>query len=400
MAGAAGAGAASAPQSGGGGTPFQLASNWYAEKNNQGGTSGYTVTTSAANISGAINAGQYLRGVRLILRTTTAGTAGTAGTVSDLPANYLTGVDLVNVDGSMILYSMSGFAHAIAQKYTRPWQGSPFAYPDAAASTALNSQFTWFLQPEIRWTAGVLANTDSRSQYRFDASIDTAANITQGAGTWSGAPVVAVTPYMDCWAQPDDRDLQGAPNQATPPGLNLQVKRRHQIFTMNANTSDNVMQSALTGNALRAMIFVTRTGANNCREDLFTDPITVQVDNRSLGKFSTQVRTTEAAGSGFLEQWIFEMYQEYFASYDKEVSVSKFPATSYVPFQRDIGVYVIPRFVKPGSLHGQGWLYTANNTKIIVETSTSANYTTSATAELISDEVYPVGPVDPALIDI
>lgn len=399
MPAAAAAGAPSAPAQGGG-NPFQLASNWYAEKNNQGGTSGYTITTTSAGISGAINAGQYLRGVRLILRTTTAGTAGTAGTVSDLPANVLTNVDLVNVDGSMILYTMGGFAHAIAQKYTRPWQGSPFAYPDAANSTALNMQFTWFLQPEIRWTAGVLANTDSRSQYRFDASIDTAANITQGAGAWSGAPVVAVTPYMDAWAQPDDRDLQGSPNQPVPPGLNLQYKRRHQIFTLNAAASDNIMQSALTGNALRALIFVTRTGANSCREDLFTDPILLQVDNRSLGKFSTQVRTTQAAGSGFLEQWMYEFYNEYFMTYDTEVSVAKFPATSFVPFKRDIGVYVIPRFVKPGTLFGQGWLYTANNTKLILETSTSSNYTTSGTAELISSEVYPVGPVDPSLTDI
>ena len=35
-------------------------------------------------------------------------------------------------------------------------------------SYSLERAFTLFLQPEIRWTAGVLANTDTRSQYRFD----------------------------------------------------------------------------------------------------------------------------------------------------------------------------------------------------------------------------------------
>jgi hypothetical protein len=325
-----------------------------------------------------------------------------------MPFNFLANVDLVNVDGSMILYTMGGYSHYIAQKYSRPWQGDPGSYPDAAAATNLSPQCTWFLQPEIRWTAGVLANTDSRSQYRFDASIDTAANITQGAGAWSGAPVVAVTPYMDAWAQPDDRDLQGSPNQPVPPGLNLQYKRRHQIFTLNGSGSDNILQSALTGNALRALIFITRTGANNCRGDLFTDPLLVQVDNRSLGKFSTQVISTQAAGSAFLEQWMYEFYGEYFPTGGNTGSggsgaasqTATHPATAYIPYNREIGVYVLPRFVKPGTLFGQGWLYTANNTKLIVETNTSANISTSATAELISSEVYPVGPVDPSLTDI
>jgi hypothetical protein len=61
---------------------------------------------------------------------------------------------------------------------------------------------------------------------------------------------------------------------------------------------------------------------------------------------------------------------------------------------------MFPRFVKPGSLFGQGWLYTSNATKEIFETSTSSNFSSSGTAELISDEVYPVGPLDPDLTDI
>ncbi len=402
MAGAAAAGQAPAVQGGGGGNPFQLASNWYAEKNNQGGTSGFTTSATAqSNVSGAINAGQYLRGVRLLVRTTTAGTVATGAATGDMPFNILTQVDLVNVDGSEILYNMGGFAHAIAQKYTRPWQGDPFQYPDAAASTVLSPQFTLFLQPEIRWTAGVLANTDSRSQYRFDATIDTEANFLQGGTGYTVHPVITVTPYMDAWAQPDDKDLQGTPNAPVPPGLALQVKRRHQIFTLNAATSDNILQSALTGNALRAQIFVTRTGAALLRADLFTDPIQWQVDNRSMGKISTQVGATFAAGSGLLEQWMYEQYAEYFPTIVTTTTAGgNKPPTAYQPYARELGVYVFPRFIKPGSMHGQGWLYTANNTKEIFETSTSASFSTSATAELISDEVYPVGPVDPSLTDI
>jgi hypothetical protein len=397
---AAAAAAPVASGGGGGGNPFQLASNWYAEKNNQGGTTSVQIGASAVAVGGAINAGQYLRGVRLIVRTTTVGTTGTAGTTTDMPFNILTQVDLINVDGSEILYNMGGFAHYIAHKYTRPWSGDPAAYPDAANSTVLSPQFTLPLFPEIRWTAGVLANTDSRSQYRFDASIDTLTNIQQGGGAYAAAPLIAVTPYMDAWAQPDDKDLQGTPNQPTPPGLALQVKRRHQIFTLNASSSDNIMQSALTGNALRAQIFVCRNATNNLRVDAFTDPIQWQIDNRSMGKISTQVGNTQAAGSGLIEQWMYEFYQEYFATIlTASTSNGLRPPTSYQPYEREQGVYVFPRFIKPGSLHGQGWLYTANNTKEIFETTSSANVST-ATAELISDEVYPVGPVDPALTDI
>lgn len=400
MPAAAAAGApAAAPQMGG--NPFQLASNWYAEKNNQGGTTSFTVGSTAAPIGGSINAGQYLRGIRLLTRTATAGTAGTAATTTDMPFNILTQVDLVNVDGSEILYNMGGASHYFAQKYSRPWAGDPACYPDAANSTVLSPQFTTFLQPEIRWTAGVLANTDTRSQYRFDATIDTATNIVQGGTAWSTGPVINVTGYMDAWAQPDDRDLQGTPNQPVPPGVNLQVKRRHQIFTLNGSGSDNILQSALTGNALRLQLFVTRTGTNNLRSDLFTDPIQWQIDNRSMGKFSTQVGSTQAAGSGFDAQWLFEFYQEMLASIVTSSTANGLrPPTAYQPWARDTGVYVFPRFLKPGTLEGQGWLYTANNTKEIWETSTSSNFSSTATAELISDEVYPVGPVDPSLTDI
>jgi hypothetical protein len=63
----------------------------------------------------------------------------------------------------------------------------------------------------------------------------------------------------------------------------------------------------------------------------------------------------------------------------------------------DVGVYVFPRFMLPGELYGQGWLYTANSTKLAFESS-SAN--SVSTVELVVDEVYPVGNVDPSLVDI
>ena len=61
-----------------------------------------------------------------------------------------------------------------------------------------------------------------------------------------------------------------------------------RTVTMNANLSDNIFQSALTGNALRNQILVTRNGGT-VRSEGLTDPILWQLDNRSLGKISVNV---------------------------------------------------------------------------------------------------------------
>ncbi len=406
MPAAAAAGPSSAaPSGGGGGNPFQLATNLYCEKNNVGNLATTTVSTSQTAGGGQINAGQYLRGVRLVVRATASASVTTQNAaINDWPFNLLSQIDMVNVDGSEILYVMGGYAHYLRQKYGAPWLGDPLLYADANAATTAIPQFTLFLQPEIRWSAGVLANTDTRSQYRFDYSVDTIANITGGNGssynTASQAPAVTVVPYMDAWAQPDAEDLQGTPNQPVPPGLNLQRKSRHQIFTMNANASDNILQSALTGNAIRNQIFVHRNGGS-VRSEGFTDPILWQLDNRSMGKLSVNdigsaaggtATTTGAANGDMVNNWMAEQYGEYFQS---RVTGS---TTTTLGYRREVGVYVFPRFLKPGTLYGQGWLYTANSTKETFETTSGVS--TTATAELITDEVYPVGPVDPQLTDI
>jgi hypothetical protein len=407
---AAGGAGGGAPTAGGAGNPFQLVTNLYAEKNNVGVLTSYTVQAAAQSgpQGGQVNAGNYMRRVNLVFRTSTAGTVATGAAFSDLPWNILTGVDMVNVDGSEILYTMGGYAHYVAQKYSRPWLGDPAQWQDASVSSALVPQFTLPLMPEIRWTAGVLANTDTRSQYRIDYVVDTSNNFLQGGTTYTVFPVVNVLPYLDAWAQPDATDLQGTPNQPIPPGLNLQMKRRHQIFTMNAAGSDHIFQSALTGNALRLQLLVTRAGSPALRGDNLTDPLLWQLDNRSLGKYSTNPRlvsgtATSGTGGDMLNQRAEDFYSEYFpttpiTSY--ATGTNQLIATAYIPFTRDVGVYAFPRFLKPGTLYGEGWLYTANSTKEIFESTSVSGIGSSPTCELITDEVYPVGPVDPALTDI
>lgn len=393
--GAAAPGNAS-PQGGtpnGGANPFQIATNLYAEKNLQGAISSQILGASTIQGGGAINAGQYLRALRLMVRTVTAGAGGTAN--ADAPFNVFQALDLVNVDGSEILYNMGGYAYYLGHKYFRPWLQDParmYDYQPASATSA--GSFTLPLMPEIRFTAGVLANTDTRSQYRFDATLNTASAV---GGAYTTAPTVSVTPYMDAWAQPDSNDLQGTPNQPVPPGVNLQVKRRHQIFTLNASGSDNVLLSTLTGNAIRGMLLVTRSSAG-ARADGLTDPIYWQLDNRSLGRLNPDI----------IRQWAEEFYNnwavggisntQYGTTNDAVDGLSGTGAYAGAGAM-DVGVYAFPRFMDPGNLSGQGWLYTANNTKLQWE-STTAAAASAGTVELITDEVYPVGPVDPTLVDI
>jgi hypothetical protein len=405
--------AAAAPMQGssGGGAgaqnPFQIATNLYAEKNLQGSLSGFVPGASASQQGGSINAGQYLRGIRLQLRTTAAGTSTVTPTTFDMPWSAFAFADLVNVDGSEILYNMGGYAHSRAQKYFRPWLVDPDVAYDTTVqiNTAAISGVsgTLFLQPEVRFTAGVLANTDTRSQYRFDYTMAAAAAYT---GTLVTAPTLSLIPYMDAWAQPDGNDLQGTPNQPVPPGVNLQNKRRHQIFTLNGNGSDNTLLSTLTGNALRCMLLITRN-SSGVRVDGFSDPFYYQLDNRSLGRLNPDM----------IRQWAGDFYSylnrggalanvsagagnvSSTAAYTPTGTVDPIGTASLYAGAGgfDVGVYVFPRWIEPGVLEGQGWLYTANSTKLYFESSTANS---AATAELVSDELYPVGAVDPSLIDI
>jgi hypothetical protein len=397
---AAGAGTASGGSSAGGSggmgsNPFQIATNLYAEKNLQGAQSGLLLTGSAITGGGSINAGQYLRALRLMYRTVTAGATGTS-LLLDGPFSVFSQLDLTNVDGSEILYNMGGYAYYSAEKYFRPWLTDPAKrYDFTIPSATSGGSFTLSLQPEIRFTAGVLANTDTRSQYRFDYALNGA-----GLGSYATYPTVALVPYMDAWAQPDAQDLQGTPNQPVPPGVNLQVKRRHQIFTMNGTGSDNTFLSTLTGNALRGMIIVTRN-SSNVRVDGLSDPIYWQLDNRSLGRLNPDI----------VRQWQDEQYNTYglygtstaapgaSGAFSNNNASDGIGATGLYAGAGgdDLGTYVFPRFMNPGDLYGQGWLYTANSTKLQWESST---LNSAATAELITDEVYPVGAVDPSLVDI
>lgn len=399
--GGAPAGASTGTNSAGvGQNPFQIATNLYAEKNLQGLLTGQATTASAQQFGGSINAGQFLRGLRLMVRNANTPTLGTAVNgrtyaTGDGAFDIVQNADLINVDGSEILYNMPAYSHYIMEKYAKPWKKDRVqAYDYVAPAAGVGGSFTLPLFPEIRWTAGVLANTDTRSQYRFDYTLSPVTS----TGTF---PTFNVTPYMDAWAQPDANDLQGTPNQPVPPGVNLQVKRRHQLFTLNPG-ADNTSLSTLTGNAIRCMALITRSNAaGSPRIDGFSDPIYWYLDNRSLGRLNPDI----------LRQWSEDQYATYalagqstlaasanYQNSSNSVDAVTGATANYAGAPSfDFGVAIFPRFLLPGELYGQGWLYTANSTKLSWETVAPA---TTVSMELVADEVYPVGNVDPSLVDI
>lgn len=354
--------------------PFWEVTNLYSQANKQGITAATILTTSTVAGGGNINPGNFLRGLRLVVRTSTNGvgtvTAPVQSNPSDFPFNIFQNLGLLNVDGSEILYNViSGYAWAQAHRFGRPWLQDPtLAYDYSSASLA--PSFTIFLQPEVRQQLGALENTDTRSQYSWTQTLNSQGNIYSTApGT---LPTITVTPYVDMWAQPDSTDLEQVPNQQVPNGVNLQTKTRHQTFTLNNAGSDNLILSSLTGNAIRFMLLIVRD-SNLARQDYLTSNIQWQLDQRNLSTFAPDN----------IFQWSEDFYR------------------NYGGVSRPQGVYPFPRFYSPGELYGQGWLYTANSTALSWESNTlTGGVNLPGTIELLQEEVYATGPVDPSLIDL
>jgi len=348
-------------QSGGDGAtvPFILASNIYVEKFNTS-----TVALGTAQSPQTVNVipNGYLSGVRVELRSSGA-TAGTAA--ADSPWNVFTNIELDNIDGANIIYPMTGYAHYAANWMFKPWLGDPAKRFDFAQS--INPSCSLLIQPEIAGTAGVLANTDARSQYKIAYTLNTAAGVVTSL---TGTLTTVTTLYLETWAQPDARDLHNNPQEPVPPGLNLQTLRRHQILTLNGANSANTLQLANTGNELRGILMIVRD-SNNVRQDYLSDPIRWRLDTRAMGTFSPNE--------------VFNLMNDFYPQLQNSTSA------------RPTGVYMFPRFRNPDGGRQQGWLTTTNATYVIFESSTAAAGG-AGTVEIITDEAIPVGPV-PAELD-
>lgn len=349
-----------APEGGGGTVPFFYGSNLYVQK--FGTVDAHQLGADAEEFTYNVVPGGFLRGVRLQMRSI-GGVIGTGVVSADAPPNVFSNIKLENVDGSEIVKSMGGYAHYLGQRFFRPWWGDPATRRDWSAT--VNPSCSLLITPEIRHTAGCLANTDARSQYRITYSMNTSAKVYSTAPTTPAT--VSVTKYAEIWAQPDSADGHGNPIEPLPPGLNLATIRRHQSLALNGAGADNIFQLALTGNELRGLILVVRDSLN-ARQDYLSDPIRWNIDNRNLGVFGPEE--------------LFSQMEDFYDALSSGTST------------RPTGVYVFPRFSDPGQLKGQSWLGTNNATYVTWETATDATAVNlPGTVEIIADEVVPVGSV-------
>lgn len=341
---------------GAGSVPFLIGTHEYAEPMP---TNTWQTTANAQEFVLPITPGGFLRGVRLTL----SSTGGVAGTLAaDAPLSILSSISLENIDGSPIIYPMPGYSFGMWVKYFTPWHGDPakvLGWNTAIATPG----FSLPVRAEIRNTAGVLANTDARSQYRFRYTFAP----TTGYGTgYTTAPTFTAETNMEAYTQVDPTDLNGNPIQDLPDGLNIARIVRHQVVTLNNAGANNIIQLANTGNELRGILLLCRdsTGA---RQDALSTPIRMRLDDRSLGVFTTN-----------------EVFQRMYSFYDFLQN-----GTS----TRETGVYMFPRFRDPGRELGSYWLPTSNATYLIIESTTAAGISGPGTIEIITDEVIPVGPI-------
>lgn len=320
----------------------------------------YTLGSNAIDIPPIpITPGGYLRGVTLTVTSTGGGTGGVAS--ADGPFTVFSNISLETVDGTPILYPMSGYDYALCQAYTRPWDINPFLDPDTSNSAA-NPAFQLRLFNESRATLGVLPNTDARAQYRLRLSLNSLANTFATAP--NAAPTVTVTVALETYAQPPTTTLAGQPIAQIPDGVTIQRFLSHQFIT-GLSTGDNTLQVTRTGNLLRSHILVFRN-SSGARTDLATDPVRFRVDNTQL--FVTQ-----------LSRWKYNTKQ-FLTSFGTQ------GLTSENGEAFNTGVYFLPRYQNVGAMLGQSWLGTTPATFIQYEV---LGATAAGTCEIITEDLAP-----------
>lgn len=340
--------------------PFWAASNWYFETNNDEISNGsWQLTTANKAFKINTNSNGFLKDYRCVVRSSGA-VGGTAA--ADGPWNLFQNTAFETPDGSQFFKPHSGYEYMLYQAYGRPWEGDPTQAYDYAQS--INPAFTFKIAPELRYTAGALANMDSRRLYNVQGNIGPITSVISGVNTT--APTVTFASGIDTWAQPDARDLKDIPNQPVPGGVALQVQRQLSTLTLNGAGSNNIIDArAITGNMMRLLMLEVRD-SNNARQDYLTDPITFTIDSRTLANY------TQAD--------LFGQFRDFYG-----------PGI----MARPTGVYVFPRFFDPGNLIGQGWLETSGATNLKWQTTTLSTGTNlPGTVTILSEQVVPLQGLD------
>lgn len=326
----------------------------------------YTVTLTAAAqqlVPINITPGGFLRGATIFV-TSTGGVIGTGVLSADAPWSIFQSITLESIDGTPILYPMSGYAHYLASRYTRPWDGDPAV--DSGFTNTINPAFRLRLFNESRATLGVLPNTDARAQYRLRLTLNplSAANAENGLLTTLGTattPTITIVVVLETYAQPPRQTLSGAPIAQVPDGIGMQRFLSYQVD--NIGTGTNTPKINRTGNLIRSHVLVVRD-STGLRTDLTADPFRFRVDNTQL----------------FVEQ---RARRDYVMWHYFQVPMGPSVAAT----ARPTGVYVFPRWQQPGDMKGVGWLETSEATFLQYELPGGP---AAGTLQTITEDLSPV----------
>lgn len=327
-----------------------------------------------------VTPGGFLRGIDMQV-TSSGGVIGAGVLQADAPFSIISSASLEDISGGPILYPMGGFAHAMCQKWLRPWSGDPSKR--AVFSNTINPAFTLQFSTEVKDTLGVLANTDARSQYRFRFTLAPGNAAAGPNGLTSTAPTtqptVTVKLYIATWAQPDLNDLLGNTIEQIPDGLVASRFLMHEIPVI--TSANNVIRETLTGNEYRGVLLIFRNGNTlQTRFDLtdaLAGPIDFRQDSRRMWKMNQSQLVEHMASFYFL--------------------------LGNGVWTKDVGVYVIPRFAGPadpgGANDGQGeyWQQTIEQTLLQTEFLGGDLAASPGQVEIVYDALAIAGTVPPEL---
>ncbi len=298
------------------------------------------IDTEAHEYEFNITPGGFLRGVLIQVTNDSSGDIGTANLAPDAPYAVISSLTLEDISGEGVLKPMSCFAHAMKQKWFSPWDGDPAKRADFSAS--INPAFTLRAMNEVRDTLAVLPNTDARAQYRIKLTIAPLAALVDTPANVTTPPTVTIKIAPLKWYQPDAVDLLGTLINPEPDGVSASRFFQHQLYN-EFSAADNTPRLELVGQEIRALGFIIRdsTGARIDLTDTGAGSIIFTMDDRTFWK-------------RLASQWVEEMN----SFYDKLADGT---------WTRETGVYIIPKFRKPGDLVGEFWLQTIEQNDLRLE---------------------------------
>jgi hypothetical protein len=202
----------------------------------------------------------FLRGIRL--KVTLAGSGGSPALAGDNPFSCITDITLQEPNGSPIFQvnGNGGYNTYLIDKYggfRGAGQNDPKLVQGYSAAAAA-STFWLYIPCELneRDALGALPNQNSSAAFQVRIGINNLAGSFGGTPPTSGT--IRIQAFADEWDQPDTNTL-GVANETAPPALNTTQFVSQQSYVYNAG--QQTIRLTRTGNYIRNLIFVFRTGA-------------------------------------------------------------------------------------------------------------------------------------------